>query len=92
MTAYMNWIEFRARDGSLILQRAEDISTVMEAVLPPVKGGPPRTELYLLLANNNRVAVVGEDRHSVLTKLREATGTIIHVIAEEVLPAVAEID
>lgn len=84
MATYSNWIEFRARDGSLIAQRAEDISTVIETEVPQ-KSGPPRVETYLLLANNNKVSVINESRESILAKIRHSTGVISNIIAEDVI-------
>lgn len=83
MSAYMNWIEFTGRDGSKITQRAEDISTIIECEVP-VKGSPgqKQPETYLLLANNNRVAVVGVTRDEIFDRIRQATGTIISIIHE----------
>lgn len=82
MSAYANWIEFRARDGSVILQRAEDISTILEAEVA-AKGQAPKRETYLLLRNNNRVGIDGETAATILQKLRSCTGTVMSVIERE---------
>ena len=85
MSAYMNWIEFTGRDGSKITQRAEDICTIIETEVPvkAAEGGGKRKETYLLLANNNRISVVGVTRGEIFERIRQSTGTIISIIEEQ---------
>jgi hypothetical protein len=91
--AHINFIEFRTRDGMMALQRADQISTILETVVAP-KGKQPITVLYLLLQNNNRIEIVGETRASLFDRLYACGGTmpvVIHKIEEpEDVPEAAE--
>lgn len=66
--AFIHFMEFRAADGTTILQRADDISTIIESVTTP-KSGPAKVVIHLLLRNNNRVQVVGETRDSIRRRI-----------------------
>lgn len=91
MSTFITFIEFSAADGSLILQRADQISTIMEGTVPAKGSGkPPRPVLHLLLANNNRVQVLNETRESIMNKLLAANGTLPIVIVRQPDSEVAE--
>ena len=81
--AFIHFMEFRSVDGTAILQRADEISTVIESVIRP-RVGDPVTTIHLLLRNNNRVQVAGETRESLIRRL-VAQGNII-VIEGDPLP------
>lgn len=74
MTSTVSFALFRGEDGRAILQRTQDISTVISARKPGQRGKPPCDACYLLLNNNNRVEVVGETVTSVFTKLEAGYG------------------
>jgi hypothetical protein len=77
--AHIQMIEFITREGLTCLQRADDISTILETTHTP-RGGAKQTVMYLLLRNNNRIEVVGETRESIFQKLQSASGTLPTVI------------
>lgn len=83
MANHIYMLEFRTADGMTLLQRLDDISTILESTVP-VKGGQPKRVLYLLLANNNRVQVVGETRDSIIKRMRDSQGMPVVVQEMEV--------
>jgi hypothetical protein len=80
MSQHIFLLEFETVDGTTLLQRLDHITSILESTLP-VKDGPPRKVLYLLLANNNRIQVVGETRDSIIKRMRDAQG--LPVIIQE---------
>lgn len=59
----LRFVRFRGPDGMLILQRPDEVSTIMAGTR---KGA---LVVYLLLHNNNRVEVTGETLDTALRKL-----------------------
>lgn len=86
--AFIHFMEFTAVDGTSILQRSDDISTIIETVHAP-KGGVARTVIHLLLRNNNRIQVSGETRESIIRGLI-AQGNAVVVEKPPALPEVAD--
>lgn len=68
------YVQFRGDDGLTILQRADEISTIMAGQRKATNTRPAAKVVWLLLKNNNRVEVLGETVKSVLFKLEEALG------------------
>lgn len=68
------YIRFRGDDGLTILQRADEISTIMAGARKATNTRPAAKVVWLVLKNNNRVEVLGETVKSVLAKLEEAVG------------------
>ena len=82
----LHFLEFRTREGMMCLQRADEISTVLESTIGNGKDKPKQTILYLLLRNNNRIEVVGETRESLFQKFYSINGTlpnVVHRVVEE---------
>lgn len=65
---------FQGEHGTTVLQKAEDISTVISAWKPARAGQPGYAACYLLLKNNNRVEVMGESVTTIFDKLEAANG------------------
>lgn len=85
-----HFIEFKGRDGMMVLVRDDEIGIILESELKS-KGKDPVTVLYLMLRNNSRVEVVGETRESVMQKLLSCTGINPVILRyEEPLAAAAE--
>lgn len=80
MALMLHFMEFKTREGLMCLQRADQISTILESTLPAKGDQPAQTILYLLLDNKNRIEVVGETRDSILRKFYSVTGTLPLVI------------
>lgn len=70
----LHYVRFRGDDGMTILQRPDEISTLMAGERRARGDRPAAKVVYLLLKNNNRVEVVGETIASVIQKLEIATG------------------
>lgn len=68
----LHYVRFLGADGLTVLQRPEDIVTIMAGERKATQHKPAAKVVYLLLANNNRVEVLGETETSVLRKLQEA--------------------
>jgi hypothetical protein len=68
------YIRFRGDDGMTILQRADEISTIMAGQRKPTNNRPAAKVVWLVLKNNNRVEVLGETVSTVLEKLHVALG------------------
>lgn len=67
MSNFIHMLVLRSRDGTLI-QRADAISSILE-----VRGKNSST-IFLILANNVKVEVLGETLNSLLVKLSECGG------------------
>lgn len=67
MSNFIHMLVLRSRDGTLI-QRADAISSILEV---PGKNG---STIFLILANNVKVEIVGETLNTLLIKLSECGG------------------
>lgn len=68
------YLLFTGEGGSIILQKAEDISTVIAERRGTTPKRPGYVATFLLLANRNRVEVTGETVSTVLDKLESVFG------------------
>ena len=87
-----HFIEFKGRDGMMVLVRDDEIGIILEGKLT-TKGKQDVPVLYLMLRNNTRIEVINETRNSVMQKIMSCTGIAPVILAyqePEAIPVAAE--
>lgn len=80
MASPIHMLEFLLVDGSTLYQRVDQLGSIIETT----KDG--RKIIHLLLANNNRVQVIGETKESINRRITIATSAAVVVIARDPEP------
>lgn len=84
MSNFIHMLAFNTRDGKVV-QRADHISTIWETT---GKGGAPT--VFLMLANNVKLELIGETLTSVMHRLHQCGGLPVVFHREEESQGLAE--